>query len=115
MDQYGLVTAQQVAEAITDKTILISIMHANNEIGTIMPIKEIGEVARENKVIFHTDAVQSVGKIPVNVDELGVNLLTLSGHKIYGPKGIGAMYIRKGTFWQPITSGVDRNDGASGN
>ncbi|MDO7788716.1 cysteine desulfurase NifS [Desulforamulus aquiferis] len=105
LDQYGLVTAQQVAEAITDKTILISIMHANNEIGTIMPIKEIGEVARENKVIFHTDAVQSVGKIPVNVDELGVNLLTLSGHKIYGPKGIGAMYIRKGTFWQPITFG----------
>lgn len=105
LDQYGLVTAQQVAGAITDKTILISIMHANNEIGTIMPIKEISEVAKEKKIIFHTDAVQSVGKIPVNVDELGVNLLTLSGHKIYGPKGIGAMYIRKGTFWQPITFG----------
>ncbi|AEF95076.1 cysteine desulfurase NifS [Desulfotomaculum nigrificans CO-1-SRB] len=105
LDQYGQVTAQQVADAITDKTILISVMHANNEIGTIMPIKEIGQVAKERKIIFHCDAVQSVGKIPVNVDELGVDLLTISGHKIYGPKGIGAMYIRKGTFWQPITYG----------
>ncbi|SHE57836.1 cysteine desulfurase [Desulforamulus putei DSM 12395] len=104
-DQYGRVTAQQVADAITDKTILITIMHANNEIGTIMPIKEISEVARERKIIFHTDAVQSVGKIHVNVDELGVDLLTLSGHKIYGPKGVGAMYIRKGTFWHPIMFG----------
>lgn len=105
LDEYGRVTAQQVAEAITDKTILITIMHANNEIGTIMPIREISEVARAKKIIFHTDAVQSVGKIPVNVDELGVDLLTLSGHKIYGPKGVGAMYIRKGTFWQPILFG----------
>lgn len=105
LDEYGRVTAQQVADAITDKTILISVMHANNEIGTIMPIREISEVAKAHKIIFHCDAVQSVGKIPVNVDELGVDLLTISGHKIYGPKGIGAMYIRKGTFWQPITYG----------
>lgn len=105
LDEYGRVTPEQVAEAITDKTILISVMHANNEIGTIMPIREISEVAKKNNIIFHSDAVQSVGRIPVNVDELGVNLLTLSGHKIYGPKGIGAMYIRKGTFWQPIIFG----------
>ena len=105
LDEYGRVTAQQVADAITDKTILISVMHANNEIGTIMPIREISEVAKAHKIIFHSDAVQSVGKIPVNVDELGVDLLTISGHKIYGPKGIGAMYIRRGTFWQPITYG----------
>ncbi len=105
LDEYGLVTPQQVAEAITDKTILISVMHANNEIGTIYPIKEISEIARERKIIFHTDATQSVGKIPVNVDELGVNLLTFSAHKLYGPKGIGCMYIRKGTFWQPISFG----------
>jgi len=105
LDEHGLVTPQQVAEAITDKTILVSVMHANNEIGTIMPIKEISQVVKERKIIFHTDAVQSVGKIPVDVDELGVDLLTVSGHKIYGPKGIGAMYIRKGTFWQPISYG----------
>ncbi|AEG61382.1 cysteine desulfurase NifS [Desulforamulus ruminis] len=105
LDQYGLITPQQVAEAITDKTILISVMHANNEIGTIYPIREISEIAKERKIIFHTDATQTVGHIPVNVDELGVNLLTFSAHKIYGPKGAGAMYIRKGTFWQPITYG----------
>ncbi|WP_025772980.1 cysteine desulfurase NifS [Neomoorella thermoacetica] len=101
----GLVRVEDVEKAITDETILISIMHVNNEVGTIQPIKEIGKLARERGIIFHTDAVQSVGKLPVNVDELGVDLLSASGHKIYGPKGIGCLYIRKGTKINPILYG----------
>ncbi|MDD4335464.1 MAG: IscS subfamily cysteine desulfurase [Desulfotomaculaceae bacterium] len=100
VDQYGMVSVDDVAAAITDKTILITIMHANNEVGTIMPADEIGRLARERKIIFHVDAVQSFGKILVNVEDLGADLLTLSGHKIYGPKGAGVLYIRKGTRWR---------------
>lgn len=101
----GLVRVEDVEEAITDDTILISIMHVNNEVGTIQPIQEIGKIARERGIIFHTDAVQSVGKIPVNVDELNVDLLSASAHKIYGPKGVGCLYIRKGTRIQPLLHG----------
>jgi len=110
VDKYGLVDPQEVKKAITDKTILISIMHANNEIGTIQPIREIAKIAKEKDIYFHTDAVQTVGHIPVNVDELGVDLLSLSAHKFYGPKGVGALYIRKGTRIQRFLHGGDQEN-----
>lgn len=108
VDSYGLVEPQDVKKAITDKTILISVMHANNEVGTIEPIAEIGSIARERGIPLHTDAVQTVGHIPVDVNELGVDLLAISAHKLYGPKGVGALYIRKGTRIIPFVHGGEQ-------
>ena len=107
----GIVKVEDVENAIRDDTILITIMHANNEIGTIQPIAEIGKIAQEKGIKFHCDAVQSFGKIPVDVEELGVNLLSLSSHKIYGPKGVGALYIKKGTRLEPQMHGGGQERG----
>ncbi len=96
VDENGLITAQQVADAIREDTCLVTIMFANNEIGTVMPIPEIGKICKEKRIPFHTDAVQAVGNIPINVKEMNIDMLSLSGHKIHAPKGIGCLYIRGG-------------------
>jgi len=110
VDGYGSVDPQDVKKAITDKTVLISIMHANNEVGTIEPIAEIGKIAREKEIYFHTDAVQTLGHLAVNVDELQVDLLSASAHKLYGPKGVGMLYIKKGTRIVPLLHGGDQEN-----
>jgi len=111
VDDEGFVKAEDVKAAITDKTILVSIMFANNEIGTIMPIKEIAAVCREKGVYFHTDAVQAVAHVPVDVQDLGVDMLSMAGHKFYGPKGVGAMYIRKGVKIENLIHGGAQEKG----
>lgn len=111
VDEDGLVSVDDVRNAIKDNTILISIMFANNEIGTIQPIEEIGAVAREKGVLFHTDAVQAVGNIPIDVEKMNIDLLSLSGHKFYGPKGIGALYIKKGVKISSLIHGGQQERG----
>lgn len=111
VDRFGRVDPDDVSRALTAGTILISVMHANNEVGTIQPIREIAGRAREAGVLFHTDAAQSVGKVPANVDTLGVDLLSVAGHKLYGPKGVGALYIRKGTRIEPLIHGAGHEGG----
>lgn len=111
VDKHGLVSPDDVKKAITDKTILISIMHANNEIGTIQEIKEIGKIAKGKGIVFHTDTVQTVGHMPVDVNEMNIDLLSLSAHKFYGPKGVGALYVRKGVRLDTFLHGGDQEKG----
>jgi len=108
VDENGLVDPDEVKKAITDKTILVSVMHANNEIGTIEPIAEIGAIAHEKGVLFHTDAVQTFGHIPIDVEAMNIDLLSASAHKLYGPKGVGLLYIRKGARITPLLHGGDQ-------
>jgi cysteine desulfurase len=111
VDKHGSVNPQSIEKAITKETVLITIMHANNEVGTIEPTEDIGEIAHKRGITFHTDAAQSCGKIPVNVDDLGVDLLTIAGHKLYAPKGVGALYIRRGTRLDSFIHGAGHEGG----
>ena len=105
VDAAGLVDPDAVRRAITDRTLLVSIMHANNEVGTLQPIAEIGAICKERGVLFHTDAVQTFGHVPINVTEMGIDLLSLAAHKLYGPKGVGALFVRKGVKLEPYLHG----------
>ncbi|MEH7547995.1 MULTISPECIES: cysteine desulfurase family protein [Bacillaceae] len=111
VDPYGRVLPEEVEKAITDETILISIMHSNNETGTLQPIKEIGKIAERYGIVFHTDASQSAGKVAINVHELNVDLLTIAGHKLYAPKGVGALYIKNGIELEPLIHGAGHEFG----
>jgi cysteine desulfurase len=111
VDRCGLVEPDDVRRAVTPETVLITVMHANNESGTIMPIPDIAAIAREAGVPFHTDAAQTVGKIHADVEDLGVDLLSVAGHKVYAPKGIGAIYIREGTGIEPFVHGAGHEGG----
>ncbi len=111
VDRFGRVDPDDVHKALTPRTILISVMHANNEVGTLQPISEIARIAHQRAIVVHSDAAQSVGKIPTRVDELGVDLLSVAGHKLYAPKGVGALYIRKGVRLEPLIHGAGHESG----
>ncbi|MGG3563882.1 cysteine desulfurase family protein [Neobacillus rhizosphaerae] len=111
VDQYGRVSPEEIEKAITKETILITVMHSNNEVGTLQPIKEIGAIAERKGIAFHTDASQSVGKVPVQVNDLKVDMLTIAGHKLYAPKGIGALYKRDGIQLEPLIHGAGHEFG----
>lgn len=111
VDKYGMVNPADVERLITEQTILVTIMHSNNETGTIQPIKEISQICKKHQVLFHTDASQSVGKVPINVYDLGVDFLTLAGHKLYAPKGIGALFIKNGIHIEPLIHGAGHESG----
>jgi len=111
VDSYGVVSPEDIKKAIKKNTILITIMHSNNEVGTIQPIQEIAQIAQEAGICFHTDAVASCGKLNIDVKELGVNLLSISAHKIHGPKGVGALYVKSGTKLEPILHGGHQEQG----
>jgi cysteine desulfurase len=111
VDGFGRVDPDDVRQAITPRTVLVSIMHANNEVGTIQPISDISKITREQSILFHTDAAQSIGKIGTRVEELGVDLLSIAGHKCYGPKGVGALYIREGIRLEPLVHGAGHESG----
>lgn len=108
VDKYGLIAPEDIRKAITNKTCLISIMHANNEIGTLQPVEEIAKIAKENNVLFHTDAVQTLGSMDIDVKKLNIDLLSASAHKLYGPKGVGFLYIKKGTKISSLLHGGDQ-------
>jgi cysteine desulfurase len=111
VDQFGAVDPEAVRRAINGKTRLITVMHSNNEVGTLQPIREIAAIAREHGILMHTDAAQSLGKVPVDVNELGVDLLTMAGHKLYAPKGVGVLYVRRGTKLEPFLHGAGHENG----
>lgn len=111
VDRYGCIDPDSVKRAMTPRTRLVSIMHSNNEVGTLMPVREIASICRERGVLVHTDCAQSLGKVPVNVEELGIDLLTMAGHKLYAPKGVGALYIRRGVQLESLIHGAGQENG----
>jgi cysteine desulfurase len=111
VDETGLVSPDDLEAAIRDDTVLVSVMHANNEVGTVEPITELGGICRDRGVLFHTDAVQSIGKLPVNVEQLNVDMLAIAAHKFYGPKGVGALYVRSGVELEPVIHGGHQERG----